>query len=178
MAKKLMELRRLVARNLEAGPDIGSETLQATQVRYMRAYERYCGQLYSKISRESWEKLNGHPDLSLIIVSALYGILRHDEFIRNYDRQMKDKIEGRQLKTWWRNKGLCDILLDYVKRNKIEVVHDFLSEDYSEAIKPFQSKIKELGLRYEYHKFGSEFGSGSNCYRGEEVNELIQTFPS
>jgi cytoplasmic iron level regulating protein YaaA (DUF328/UPF0246 family) len=176
-AKKLMELRRLVARNLEAGPDIGSETLQATQVRYMRAYERYRGQLYSKISRESWEKLNGHSDLSLIIVSALYGILRHDEFIRNYDRKMTDKIEGRQLKTWWKNKGLCDILLDYVKRNKIEVVHDFLSEDYSEAIKPFQSKIKELGLRYEYHKL-SEFGSGSNYYRGEEVNELIQTFPS
>jgi cytoplasmic iron level regulating protein YaaA (DUF328/UPF0246 family) len=85
---------------------------------------------------------------------------------------MKDKIEGRQLKTWWRNKGLCDILLDYVKRNKIEVVHDFLSKKYSEAIKPFKSKIEELGLRYEYSELGS------NYHRGKKVNELIQTFPS
>jgi cytoplasmic iron level regulating protein YaaA (DUF328/UPF0246 family) len=174
---KLMELRKRVAINFkeESGPDVGFEK-QATQIKYMKAYERYCGNLYNRISRDSWEKLNKHQNLSLIIVSAFYGILKHDEFIRNYNREMnRDKIEGVRLKTWWSRQGLCDILLDYITKNRIEVVHDFLSANYSEAIQPFQSKIKEIGLEYHFHDY-SGLGSGSNYYRGEDVNRLIQTF--
>jgi len=172
-----MELRKRVAITFreELGPDVGFEK-QVTQIKYMKAYERYCGNLYNRISRDSWEKLNKHQNLSLIIVSAFYGVLKHDEFIRYYNREMnRDKIEGVRLKTWWSRQGLCDILLDYIIKNEIKVVHDFLSANYSEAIQPFQNKIKEIGLKYHFHDY-SGLGSGSNYYRGEDVNKLIQTF--
>ncbi|MCS7135621.1 MAG: peroxide stress protein YaaA [Nitrososphaerota archaeon] len=177
VGKRLMELRRHVAIAFgeRLGPDVGVEVL-GTQISYMKAYERYCGNLYSKISKSSWEKLNDSQNLSLVIVSAFYGILRHDELIRNYNRAMnKDRVDGVLLKTWWSRQGLCDILLDYIIKNRIETVHDFLSINYSEAIWPFPSKVRELGINYFMHDYPG-LGSGSDFYRGKDVYRLIQTF--
>ncbi len=176
VGKRLMELRRQVAMAFgeELGPDVGV-AIPETQISYMRAYERYCGKLYSRITKSSWKKLNSSQNLSLIIVSAFYGILRHDEFIRSYNRAMNiDKVNGVLLKTWWRRQDLCDFLLDYVTKNEIKVVHDFLSINYSEAIWPLRSRAKELGIKYIPHEYPGE-GSGSNYRRGEDVNRLIQT---
>jgi cytoplasmic iron level regulating protein YaaA (DUF328/UPF0246 family) len=177
VGRRLMELRRQIAiafgENL--GLDVGVATPE-TKISYMKAYERYCGNLYNRITKSSWEKLNNSQNLSLLIVSAFYGILRHDEFIRNYNRAMnKDKVNGVLLKTWWGKQGLCNFLLDYVTKNEIRAVHDFLSINYSEAVWPFQSRAKELGIKYFIHDY-SGLGSGSNYRRGEDVNRLIQTF--
>ena len=175
--RRLIELRRRVAVALREtlGPDVGVETTE-TQIKFMRAYDRYSGNLYSKISKSAWEKLNRSQNLGLVIVSALYGILKHNELIRDYNRAMdRDKVEGVLLKTWWNTQGLHEILLDYIADNEIKVVHDFLSKNYSEAIWPLQSRAEELGIEYVKHGY-SGFGSGSNCRRGEDVERLIKTF--
>ncbi len=170
-----MELRKRVAVALKErlGPDVGVETIE-TQIEFMRAYDRYSGNLYSKISKSSWEKLNRSQNLSLVIVSAFYGILKHNEPIRNYNRAMdREIVEGVLLKTWWKRQGLHEILLDYIAENEIKVVHDFLSKNYSEAIWPLQNKAKELGVEYVRHDYFG-FGSGSNYRRGEDVEKLIK----
>ena len=59
----------------------------------MEAYERYTGtysQIYRQISSGSWEKLRKSQNLDLVIVSALYGLVRFDEPIQNYNITMKD----------------------------------------------------------------------------------------
>ncbi|MEM0357503.1 MAG: peroxide stress protein YaaA [Candidatus Bathyarchaeia archaeon] len=177
MGKKLMELRRRVAVAFKErlGPDTGVYQPE-TQIKYMKAYERYNGNLYSRITKSSWEKLNRSQNLSLLIISAFYGVVRHDESIRNYNRAMnKDKIEGKLLKTWWREHGLCSILLDYIVTNDVKVVHDFLSLNYSEAVWPLQNEAESIGVSYIIHEY-SGLGSGSNYYRGEDVQKLIQSF--
>lgn len=177
MRKRLMTLRRqvAVAFNETLGPDVGVEHPVA-RIEFMKAYERYSGILYSRITKSSWEKLNRSQNLNLLIVSAFYGIVRHDETIRNYNRTMnKDKIEGKLLKTWWREHGLCDVILNYIITNKIKVVHDFLSLNYSEAAWPLQIKAQGIGVNYITHDY-SGLGSGSNYYRGEDVQKLIQSY--
>lgn len=177
MGEKLMELRRRVAVAFKEklGPDIGFDQ-PVTQIEYMEAYKRYSGNLYSRITKSSWENLNHSQNLSLLIISALYGVVRHDEPIRNYNRSMnRDKIEGKLLKTWWREHGLYDVLLDYIITNNVKVVHDFLSLNYSEAVWPLQSEARRIGVNYIVHDY-SGLGSGSNYRRGEDVQELIQSF--
>lgn len=71
--KKLMELRREVAKRFvkDLGPDLGEST--RAQIEYMEAYKRYGrGHLYREIT--SWEKLNRSQNLKLVIVSAFYGV--------------------------------------------------------------------------------------------------------
>ncbi|MEM2939848.1 MAG: peroxide stress protein YaaA [Candidatus Bathyarchaeia archaeon] len=177
VGKRLMELRRQVAVAFREalGPDVGVEQPEA-RIEYLRAYERYRGNLYSRISRGSWDKLNRSQNLSLLIVSAFYGVVKQNEFIRNYNRAMnRDKIEGRLLKAWWREHGLCDVLLDYIITNEIRVVHDFLSLNYSEAVLPLQREAERIGVNYVAHDY-SGLGSGSNYYRGDDVEKLIRGF--
>lgn len=85
-AERLMSLRRELCREfkLVEGPDLGFEEIE-NEIRYMPAYQRYNGNLYSKISHHSWNILNENPNLTLIIVSALYGLLNHNEQIRYYN---------------------------------------------------------------------------------------------
>jgi cytoplasmic iron level regulating protein YaaA (DUF328/UPF0246 family) len=159
----------------EPGLDLGFEDV-GPRIKYLEAYNRYSGNLYSRISESSWKMLSKNPELNLIIVSALYGLVNYNEPIRYYNITMKNHIyPGRLLKTWWKNQNLSNILLDYVTKNKIEVVYDFLSDDYAQAVEHFPLSVKKIGVQYFSHTY-SGLGSGSNYYRGEEVNKLIQRF--
>jgi len=141
----------------------------------MKAYKRYTGpyaQIYRQISPNSWDKLEKTANLDLLIVSALYGLVRYDEPIRYYDKTMKDRIEGQTLKTWWRNHDLCTILKDYINKNNISEVHVVLSNDYNEAL---FGCFTDIGAECVHHDF-SEYRSGSNAYRGKWVDAFIHNF--
>ena len=175
--KRLMELRKEVgvAFQEEHGPDLGFEVTQ-TGIRYLEAYRRYSGNLYSKISEKSWNKLSRNSELKMLIVSALYGLVNYNELIRLYDRTMKDHIHpGRLLKTWWSNKHLSAIVLEYILQNRTKVVHDFLSTDYSHATWNFSSRLTEVGIQCVRHTYPG-LGTGSDYHRGRDVNALIQSF--
>jgi len=48
-------------------------------------------QLYRRVTPVSWDKLKKTWEkLDLVIVSALYGLLKYDEPIRWYDKTMKE----------------------------------------------------------------------------------------
>jgi len=175
--RRLMKLRRQIAQAFKdsPGPDLGFENVTC-KVRYLPAYKRYIGHLYSEISQNSWIKLNKTPELRLIIISALYGLVNYNEPIRYYQRKMKDHIyPGRLLKTWWKNHNLSSILLNYIIRNDIEVVHDFLSTDYFYVIRDLHLYLKKFEVQYIRHTYPG-LGSGSDYYRGKHVNTLIQSF--
>ncbi len=144
-------------------------------INYMEAYERYTGaysQIYRQISSSSWEKLRKSQNLDLVIVSALYGLVRFVEPIQKYNITMKHKIEYQALKTWWRNNGLCAILKDYISSNGISEVHNVLSNDYDDAL---VGCFMDVGVKYESHNF-SKYKSGSNAHRGKWVDDFIQNF--
>ncbi len=153
------------------GEDIGYQQRKHT-IEYMEAYKRYTGQIYGQISSSSWGKLKSVPNLDLVIVSALYGLLRYDEPIRYYDKTMKNKVGHQTLKMWWRNSGLCAILKDYINVNNITTMHNVLSNDYNEVLVGCSTDMK---VEYSYHDF-SKYKSGSNVHRGKWVDEFIQNF--
>jgi len=171
----LLSLRRRLFEYFSTafGPELGCSN--DGTINYVEAYERYSGahsQIYRQISSGSWEKLRKSQDLDLVIVSALYGFVRFDESIQNYNITMRDKIEYQALKTWWRNNGLCAILKDYISKNGISEVHNVLSNDYDDAL--FSCFI-DVRVKYENHNF-SEYKSGSNAHRGKWVDNFIQNF--
>jgi len=168
----LLSLRRQLFGHfsIPVGPDIGYHN--DGTINYRGAYKRYAGKIYSPISSGSWEKLRSTPHLDLVIVSALYGLLRYDESIQNYDVMMQGKIGNHTLKWWWRNKGLCMILRDYINKNNISEVHNVLSNDYNEALRDC---FVSMNVKHLCHDF-SEYKSGSNAHRGKWVNNFIQNF--
>jgi cytoplasmic iron level regulating protein YaaA (DUF328/UPF0246 family) len=173
--ERLLKLRKQVALAFREtpGPDLGFET-DNPEIKFLEAYKRYRGNLYSKIANDSWNKLERNPKIRLIIVSALYGLVNYNEPIRNYNRSMKDHITPeRLLKTWWKMHSLADILLNYVRLNEIKEVHDFLSNDYRDALTNLPWRYKSIGVLYFPHDYPG-LGSGSDFHRGIDVNKLIQ----
>lgn len=173
---KLMELRRQVgmAFNEKQGPDLGFDDGEP-KIEYLEAYRRYQGNLYSKISKSSWNRLTQTEESKLIVVSALYGLVNWNEPIRYYDRTMDDNIRPRRkLNTWWSHGQLSDILLDFVIENRIKIVHSFLSDKYSHAVYNLSSGLVKNNVEYNFHSYPG-LGSGSNYHRGNDVNALIQT---
>lgn len=174
---RLIELRKMVGAAFDntQGLDLGFEVINP-KIKYLEAYKRYAGHLYSEISVESWKKLCQIPELKFVIVSALYGLVNFNEPIRYYNRTMKDHIlPGRLLKTWWKQQGLSSIILDYVVKNKIEKVHDFLSIDYSQATSNLTSSLNGLAVSYIHHSYAG-LGSGSDDHRGRDINASIQEY--
>jgi hypothetical protein len=171
---KLLRLRKSVAIAFGEipGPDLGFK-VRKNEIKYIQAYRRYAGKLYSQIHENAWRKLFQTPNLKLLIVSALYGLVNAGELIRYYNRTMKDHIfPGRTLMTWWKQQGLSSIMVGYIVKNEVEKVHDFLSIDYSRAISDLSSSLKRLGVSYVTHSYPG-LGSGSNYYRGRDINALI-----
>jgi len=177
-SERLLKLRKQVALAFQEapGPDLGFEAGDI-QIKFLEAYKRYSGNLYSKISNDSWRKLERNSQLSLIIVSALYGLLSYNEPVRCYNRSMKDHIHGKSLKNWWKTHFLTDILLDYIKRNQVEEVHDFLSRDYRDTLSNLSFRCKSIDVLHVAHNYPG-LGSGSDFHRGIDINSIIQKFPS
>lgn len=174
----LLRLRRELFEyfSFPSGQDVGYQNQSDDKINYMEAYKRYTGmhsQLYRQVSPVSWDELKKTREkLDLVIVSALYGLVKHEEPIRWYDKTMKDDRDGQTLKVWWRKQGLCAILMDYIERNGISEVHNVLSNDYNEALK---GCFENLPIKYSYHDF-SMYRSGSNAYRGKWVDNFIRNF--
>lgn len=173
--ENLLGLRRKLFEyfSIPFGQDVGYPNDGTTK--YMEAYKRYAGNIYCQIYFSSWEKIGETQNLDLVIVSALYGLLRYDEPIQDYNVMMSGemgKIGHQTLKTWWRNNGLCAILKNYINGNNISEVHNVLSNDYNEALR---GCFIDMGARYSYHDY-SEYKSGSNAHRGRWVNDFIRNF--
>lgn len=168
----LLNLRKRIFEysSIQFGQDVDCQ--DECKINYLEAYKRYTGHIYRQISSSSWSKLKQATNLDLVIVSALYGLLRHDETIRYYNKTMKDKMGTYTLKTWWRNNGMHGILKDYVNKNNIKEIYIALSKDYSEALSNY---FTDTEVKFVYKDF-SKYKSGSNAYRGKWVDDFIQNF--
>jgi len=174
-AEHLLSLRRKLFDHfsIPLGQDVGCA--DHGTIMYMDAYRRYTGahsQIYRQITCSSWEKLGGTQNLDLATISALYGLLRYDEPIQDYNVCMRDKIGHQTLKTWWRNNGLCTIVKDYIKQNNTSEVYGVLSSDYSEALRECFGNVSPEHPPPDF----SRYGSGSNAHRGKWIDYFIQSF--
>jgi cytoplasmic iron level regulating protein YaaA (DUF328/UPF0246 family) len=69
----------------------------------------------------------------IYIISALFGIIRADDYIFMYDLAMTDEIDGDKnfAKKYW--KGKLDLIIEKLSKNDT-VIYNLLSKDYSDCI--------------------------------------------
>ena len=87
------------------------------------AWQLYTGRLYSRVLPQNWLK----PDANLMILSALFGWIKHTDLIPYYNLAMDNKINGKLVLRQWYN---LDVLPQFVDDKDM----DLLSEKYRKAI--------------------------------------------
>jgi len=120
------------------------------------AYKLYNGKVFKKISFENWTK----KDTNIIIVSALFGLIKHDEHIPDYNLIMTDKVPGtnEMISSFWKKKNL----VQYVsKDNDI----DLLFSKYRKAFNSHGDFISNEPQILWRDKYGS--------HKGEWLNEQL-----
>jgi hypothetical protein len=119
--------------NLVLGPDFGDEHRER---RYLPAFWRYSGRGY-RLSKSEWREFFRRPESerpSLLIVSGLYGILKAEESIQDYDCHLADadNVTGRDVRQYW-SAHLTRVLLSHCEWLEeagwqVGRIYDLLSE--------------------------------------------------
>lgn len=123
------------------------------------AYKLYNGRVFKKISSENWTK----KDTNIIIVSALFGLIKHDEHIPDYNLIMTDKIPGTNelISTFWKDKNLEQYVS---KDNDIDLL-------FSKYRKAFNKKGDNIGVIPNV-TWRDKYGSHKGEWLNEQLNRL------
>lgn len=123
------------------------------------AHKLYTGRLYKKVNQENWKK----ERTDVLIVSALFGLLKHNELIPYYNVVMTDKIPGSDeiISTYWRKHNLNQYIIN---RNIV----DLLFSKYRKAFNEQGNSIGEIPNVKWRDKYGTHKGEWLN----EQLNRL------
>lgn len=168
--QKLLKSRWKLARRFQQveGKDLGGDNHAPALL--MPAFKRYDGNLYRKITGAHWEKLAQTDHVEIIIVSALYGLLIPWEAIREYNLTMATAVVRRlKLSRWWIKEEIGHHLKEYILRNQITDVYNFLSSSYSLIAEPLASLKHHVRIhpQKKYHTMGADH------HRGRDINNLL-----
>jgi cytoplasmic iron level regulating protein YaaA (DUF328/UPF0246 family) len=106
----------------------------------MPAWNRYDGRCYNPIPKESWRHhFQDTSQLSVLIMSGLYGWLDAAEWIQDYDVHLTDsnKESGVSVSAMW-TQLFTDTLSAYInsvyKDRKVKVFNFLCDNDYIDAV--------------------------------------------
>lgn len=154
-------------RRVEPGADLDDCSSRTPALK--AAWERYDGNLYRKARLGSGDV--ARPDLRILIVSALYGVIDARDSIRLYNLRMTDRLpDGTRVSRFWRARGLGEVVRGLLTRAAPDEVHDFLSLSYRDAVRDITGRYRYI--RYEYPRLGN----GADHHRGEQVRELLDRY--
>ncbi len=81
---------------------------------YRKAIDRYSGIMYSSDLVDTYTSLINSGELHLLIISDLYGLLRHDDHIKDYHYNLNKMANG------FASSHIRPALMDYIEQNQIE----------------------------------------------------------
>jgi cytoplasmic iron level regulating protein YaaA (DUF328/UPF0246 family) len=133
--------------------------LQLNWNQTLPAYKLYNGKVFKKVTLENWTK----KDTRVIIVSALFGLINHDEYIPDYNLIMTDKIPGtnKMISTFWKDKNIAHHVS---KENDI----DLLFSKYRKAF----NRRGELIANEPNILWRDNYGSHKGEWLNQELNLL------
>ena len=88
---------------------------------------------YNPEMKKLYEDKIDNSNLHLLIISGLYGIIKHDDYINDYHLEI-----GRGGKKWAYNQ-IQEVVKKYIEDNKIENVFYSLSDNYKPFLKPINN---------------------------------------
>lgn len=118
------------------------------------AIDLYSGKLHTAASRSLRAMADGaYPNVEVLIVSALYGLVRLTEPIRQYDLTMADPVgDGRRVYQYWTDAGLWKALAAFIAEEGITNVWSLLPDSapnlsqpgspYHRVFEPFWSRSR------------------------------------
>ena len=123
---------------------VGQYTAELNWGKCLPAYKLYDGMIYTPISDENWEN-NGD---SIYIMSALFGLVKHDDKLPLYDLNICSSNNLNKGKTpksiWQRQNLLCEVLQG-------EMFTDLLSDNYRLVVPDCKVLVRpgEVDFRYD-----------------------------
>lgn len=139
---------------------------------------RYNGELYKGLQNDSYDYKSVEPLISkdgLVIVSAMFGLLKPNDLIPDYELMMGDWYEPNDKKVYkfWMDK-LFPILRNFVNENT--VIFYFLSSDYKKAVEINKLDSQAYGFRF-LNKDGKSIGLGADKARGILCRQILLNNP-
>lgn len=170
---KLLSLRRGLTKALQwdkgtkaaPGEDLG---FQKRPPPLMPAHQRFRGLLYREIPSEMWARVKRAPDVEVLIVSSLYGVVDYREPIRDYDVHMDATVADQgMVRDWWSRGGIPEILSRYMASAGFSNINNYLSGNYDGAVGGLEAIVPEE-IEYRRPKVKAP-PMQANRYRGIEL---------
>lgn len=117
------------------------------------AWQLYTGRVYSQINANNWTNL----ETNVLIVSALFGIIKHNDLIPTYDLVMDYNLAN-----YWRNNT---DLNNFINQNE-DV--DLLFNKYRKAFNAQGNRIAELPNA----NFADNYGHHKGIWLNNQLNNL------
>jgi cytoplasmic iron level regulating protein YaaA (DUF328/UPF0246 family) len=123
------------------------------------AYKLYNGRVFKKVSLENWTKRNSE----IIIVSALFGLIKHDEFLPDYNLIMTDKLPGKNelISSYWKNKNIARFVS---KDTDVDLL-------FSKYRKAFNTKGNSISIEPNI-LWRDKYGSHKGEWLNEQLNQI------
>lgn len=153
-----------------SGQDVGGTSDDGS---YLPASRRYNGRVYGRVDEASWPV---QPKPTVIIVSALYGLVFPWEPIQYYDLTMNSSVGGRsRVSRRWREVGLGRILANWCSGHAVVGVIDLLSQPYRKALDNLID-LQAVGIDHLSFDYPGRFQAG-NLDRGNDLQALLRLLP-
>ena len=147
-----------------------------------RAVDLYNGRFYKKTKKALLDILGEkYPHVRVLIVSALYGLVKLDEGIKEYELTMTDKLaNGMKVYRFWQKEGLWRILLEYIRRNQITHIWSLLPDSpqfpYHRVFRELWKILKNTPIKCIRVEVPGA-GSATGCKRGKWLTHVIKDNP-
>ena len=125
---------------------------------------------------------NRFPQISILIVSAFYGLVRLNEGIKIYELEMSSRLYGRgTVYSFWRKAELWRYLNLYVDENDIEYIWSLLPSSmprfpYHQVFSEFWKGAPRMGLKC-FHVRIPGAGSNTGYMRATWLRKVLEEEP-
>ena len=113
----------------------------------------------------------------VLIVSALYGLVKLDDYLKLYNLEIKDELEStnkdkNRVYKFWKNSSLNDILYNYIESNNISTLWSLLPIDYHNVFHKLWNDLRRRDIRC-FHILIQNGGNATNYKRADWLNSFL-----
>lgn len=150
-----------------------------TPITYARSL--YVGQFFQAAGSALQEISNPlATDVHVLVVSALYGLTRLDEGLKEYDLTMGDRLlDGRQVYQFWQTAKLGSMLEDYLRQQSILTVWSLLPDSLPDT--PYHRVFGDLWAKLRsspiscFRVKAPGAGTGTGARRGGWLRTMLNS---
>jgi len=173
------ELREELLELVKATPELANREENKNGIlnqssRSVKAIDLYDGNFLRRV-RDSL--MSSECKDHVLIISALYGLVKLDEYLKLYDLEIKDELEStdkgkNKVYKFWKKSSLNDILYKYIESNNISTVWSLLPINYHNVFDELWND--HSGDIRCFHILIPNGGNATNYKRADWLNSFLK----